>query len=84
MIKLVALIYLALNGAVETEPVRLVNSVFVFDTVEACEAFKVSETGLRAEAALNLQLVRGLAESSGVTLHEISIVCHDATPKREA
>lgn len=86
MINLVALIFLALNGVVDHEPTRLVNSMFTFDTKEACEEFKASEIGLRAEALLNLRVVAllGASGAEGVTLHEIVIRCEDAAPKRDA
>ncbi len=83
MIKLVALIYLALNGAVDPEPARIVNSMFTFDTVEACEEFKKSDVALRGEAGLIVSVLARL-EDTPITLHELKVICEDHTPKRDA
>lgn len=71
MFKLVAIVYLLMNGVPLGEPMKFTNKAS-FETLDQCTAFKGSDQGATELASLNAMLLSRMPEGGS---HTVTLGC---------
>lgn len=74
MFKLIAIVYLLMNGQPVGDPLRMINRA-TFENLDACKAYVTSETGKVELEALDKMILSKLPEGAS---HTVATECEPA------